>query len=122
VDPKRIGAIGWCMGGGYSALLAVNEPTLKAAVINYGRLPANPDDVKKIKAKVLGNFGGKDDGIPADAIHEFEKQLKSAGNPADLKIYPEAHHGFMHGRTPEDAAAAKEAGPRIEAFLAQQLR
>jgi len=39
VDPNKIGAIGWCMGGGYAAQLAVEEPTLAADVVNYGQLP-----------------------------------------------------------------------------------
>ena len=53
---------------------------------------------------------------------EFEKQLQADGNPGDLKIYPQAHHGFMHGRTPGDAEAAKDAAPRVDAFLAKQLK
>ena len=90
VDPNKIGAIGWCMGGGYSAALAVAEPTLAAAVVNYGQLPDSDTEVKSIKAKMLGNFGGKDQGIPAEAIHKFEEQMKANGNPVDFKIYPDA--------------------------------
>src|SRR3954471_23590388 len=56
VDANKIGAIGWCMGGGYSAALAVAVPTLAAAVVNYGQLPDSDVEVKAIKAKMLGNF------------------------------------------------------------------
>src|SRR3954465_15660308 len=76
VDANKIGAIGWCMGGGYAAQLAVAEPTLAAAGANYGRWPESDSDVKAIHAKMLGNFGGKDQGIPPEAVHKFEAQMK----------------------------------------------
>src|SRR5690349_10792366 len=58
VKADRIGAIGWCMGGGYSLNVAMAEPTLAADVVNYGHLAADADSLKKIQAPVLGNFGG----------------------------------------------------------------
>jgi len=124
VDPKKIGAIGWCMGGTYSAQLAVSEPTLAADVINYGSLPESEADAKAVKAKVLGNFGGKDQGISADSIHQFEQQMKANGNPADLKIYPDAGHGFQNqnnkdGYNPQATADAKK---RIADFFAATLK
>src|SRR5512146_1221782 len=46
VDAKRIGDIGWCMGGGHALQLALQEPTLAAAVINYGQLATDPESLK----------------------------------------------------------------------------
>ena len=56
VRKNRIGAIGWCMGGGYSLDVALLEPTLAADVINYGHLATDPDTLKKINAPILGMF------------------------------------------------------------------
>ncbi len=124
VDANKIGSIGWCMGGGYSAQLAVAEPTLAAAVVNYGPLPESDNDVKAIHAKMLGNFGGKDQGIPPEAVHKFEQQMKANGNPVDFKIYPDAGHGFQNpingkGYNPEATADAKK---RISDFFAATLK
>jgi carboxymethylenebutenolidase len=124
VDASKIGAIGWCMGGGYAAGLAAAEPTLASAVVNYGQLPDSEAEVKAIKAKVLGNFGGKDQGIPAEAIHKFEEQMKANGNPVDFKIYPDAGHGFQNpingkGYNPQATADAKK---RIDDFFAATLK
>ncbi|MFL6301348.1 MAG: dienelactone hydrolase family protein [Terriglobales bacterium] len=124
VDANKIGSIGWCMGGGYSAQLAVAEPTLAAAVVNYGPLPESDSDVKAIHAKMLGNFGGKDQGIPPEAVHKFEAQMKANGNPVDFKIYPDAGHGFQNpingkGYNPEATADAKK---RISDFFAATLK
>ena len=47
VRKDRIGVIGWCMGGGYSLDVALQEPTLAATVINYGHLATDPDALKK---------------------------------------------------------------------------
>jgi carboxymethylenebutenolidase len=124
VDPSKIGAIGWCMGGGYAAELAVAEPTLAADVVNYGQLPESDAEVKAIKAKMLGNFGGKDQGIPAESVHKFEQQMKANGNPVDFKIYPDAGHGFQNpvnksGYNPQATADAKK---RISDFFAATLK
>ena len=59
----RIGSIGWCMGGGYSLDVALQEPDLAADVINYGHLATDAEAFKKIKAPILGLFGGQDHGI-----------------------------------------------------------
>ena len=124
VNPAKIGSIGWCMGGGYSAELAVAEPTLVAAVVNYGQLPESDSEIKTIHAKMLGNFGGKDQGIPPEAVHKFEQQMKANGNRVDFKIYPDAGHGFQNpingkGYNPEATADAKK---RISEFFDATLK
>lgn len=124
VDAKRIGAIGWCMGGGYAALLAVADPNLKAVSINYGSLPTDPASLKRIHAAVLGNFGGLDRGITPDDVHAFEAAMKSLGKSVDLKIYPDAGHAFENpnntaGYKAEDAADAQA---RSRKFLAKELK
>ena len=73
VKPYRIASIGWCMGGGYSLDVALQEPTLRAAVINYGHLATDPDSLKKINASILGIFGGTDQGIPVDDVNRAER-------------------------------------------------
>ncbi|HTX42633.1 MAG TPA: dienelactone hydrolase family protein [Acidobacteriaceae bacterium] len=124
VDAKRIGAIGWCMGGGYAAQLAVADPNLRAVVINYGSLPTDRAALEKIHAAVLGNFGGLDRGITPDDVHAFESAMQSLGRSVDVKIYPDAGHAFENpnntaGYKPEDAADAQG---RSRAFLAMELK
>src|ERR1700685_2472522 len=70
VNAKRVGAIGWCMGGGYALDLAVADPKLKVAVINYGHLATEDSTLKKIHASILGIFGGQDKGIPVADIRK----------------------------------------------------
>jgi carboxymethylenebutenolidase len=124
VKRDRIAAIGWCMGGGYSLDVALQEPTLAADVINYGSLATDPDALKKINAPILGSFGALDQGITPDDVKTFEKRMKQLGKQVDLKIYPDAGHAFENpnnktGYRPEDAA---DAWKRITDFFAQTLK
>ncbi|MGA8617700.1 MAG: dienelactone hydrolase family protein [Candidatus Sulfotelmatobacter sp.] len=124
VKKNRIGSIGWCMGGGYSLDVALQEPTLAADVINYGHLATDPDALKKINAPILGIFGGQDRGITPDDVHKFEAILKQLGKKVEIKIYPDAGHAFENpnnkeGYRPEDAA---DAWKRTVAFLAENLK
>lgn len=124
VDASKIGAIGWCMGGGWSIKLAVDQPKLAAVVVNYGALPTDPASIAKINAPVLGNFGADDQGIPPSAVKAFESALKWDGKTADLKIYEGAGHAFENpnnkqGYRPE---AAADASQRISAFFAKYLK
>ncbi len=111
VDAKRVGSIGWCMGGGYSLDLALNDPQLKAAVINYGHLATDEASLKKINAAILGIFGGQDKGISVADVNKFESQLKALGKTVDIHIFPDAGHAFENpnnkqGYRAEDAAQA----------------
>lgn len=124
VKRDRIGAVGWCMGGGFAAQLAIAEPGLRAVAINYGALPTDKTALAKINAAVLGNFGGQDRGITPDSVHAFEANMKSLGKPVDAKIYPDAGHAFENpdnkgGYRPEDAA---DALGRVDKFFASTLQ
>ncbi len=124
VKRERIGAIGWCMGGGYSLDVALEEPALAADVINYGHLATDPDTLKKINAPILGLFGGQDKGITPDDVHKFESQMKQLGKTIDVKIYDDAGHAFENpnnktGYRPADAA---DAWQRTVAFLSENLK
>ena len=79
VDPNRVGAVGWCMGGGFAMQLAVAAPSLKAVAVNYGALPTDKSSLAQIHAAVLGNFGGQDHGITPDSVHAFEAAMQSLG-------------------------------------------
>jgi carboxymethylenebutenolidase len=124
VKADRIGSIGWCMGGGYSLDVALQEPTLAADVINYGHLATEADNLKKINAPVLGIFGAQDKGIPPDDVKKFEAAMKQLGKQIEIKIYPDAGHAFENpnnkaGYRPADAA---DAWKRTLAFLDKTLK
>ncbi len=124
VKKDRIGSIGWCMGGGYSLDTALAEPQLAAAVINYGHLATEPSELKKIKASILGLFGGQDRGITPDDVKKFQQAMEKLGKKIEVKIYPEAGHAFENpnnkqGYRPDDAA---DAWRRTVDFLAATLK
>ena len=123
VKRNRIGAVGWCMGGGYALQLAIAAPSLRAVAINYGALATDKSSLARIHASVLGNFGGQDRGIPPDAVHAFEAAMQSLGKPVDAKIYPQAGHAFENpnnatGYRADDAA---DALARMDRFFAEKL-
>jgi carboxymethylenebutenolidase len=124
VDAARVGDIGWCMGGGYALNLALSDPKLKAAVINYGHLATDPANLAKINAAVLGNFGGLDKGIPPESVKAFEAALKKDGKNADIKIYDDAGHAFENPNNKEGykAADAEDAWQRTTSFLEKNLK
>jgi carboxymethylenebutenolidase len=124
VKKNRIGAIGWCMGGGYSLDVALQEPTLAADVINYGHLATDTEALKKINAPILGSFGGQDHGITPDDVHKFEAAMKQVGKKIDVKIYDDAGHGFENPNNKEGyrAADAADAWQRTVGFLAEALK
>lgn len=123
VNRDRIGAIGWCWGGGYSLAVALEEPGLAADVINYGHLATDPANLKKINAPILGLFGAKDRGIPPEDVKKFEQQLKEMGKKVEITIYPDAGHAFENSSNenyrPEDAA---DAWNKTVKFLAATLK
>jgi len=123
VKKDRIGSIGWCMGGGYSLNVALQEPTLAAAVINYGHL-ADADSLKKVHAAVLGIFGAQDRGIPVDDVKKFGQALDQQGNKVEIVIYPDAGHGFENpnNKTGYRADDAADAWKHTTSFLASTLK
>jgi carboxymethylenebutenolidase len=119
---NNVGSIGWCMGGGFSARLAVLEPRLKAAVINYGALPEDEKKIKGIKAALLGNFGALDSGIPKTDVEAFAKKFQAAGGRFEYHIHYAAGHGFMNETNPNhNVAASADAWIYIQSFLAKEL-
>jgi carboxymethylenebutenolidase len=124
VKKDRIGAIGWCMGGGYALDVALAEPTLAADVINYGHLATDPEQLKKIHAPILGLFGGQDRGILPEDVKKFQAAMEKLGKKIEVKIYPDAGHAFENpnnkqGYRAEDAA---DAWQRTVTFLAGTLK
>lgn len=129
VKKDRIGAIGWCMGGGYSLGLALEEPRLAADVINYGvydyaSLAKDQAAIKKINAPIVGFFGAQDRGIPTDDLRKFWEQMKSQKKVAVFSIYPDAGHAFENpnnkdGYRPKDA---EDAWKKTVAFFEATLK
>jgi len=120
----RIGAIGWCMGGGYALDLALEEPKLAADVINYGHLATDPNAIKKINAPILGLFGAQDRGITPDDVKKFGEQMDKLGKKIDVTVYPDAGHAFENpnnkdGYRPKDA---QDAWDKTVAFFASTLK
>jgi carboxymethylenebutenolidase len=123
VDASKIADVGWCMGGGYSIKLAVDQPKLAACIVNYGPLPTDPANIAKIHATVMGNFGADDRGITPASVKAFDAAMKSAGKSTDIKIYDGAGHAFENpnnkdGYRPE---ATADAWTRMTAFLKKTL-
>ena len=117
----RIGAVGFCFGGGVVNQLAVRMPDLAAGVPFYGR-QVSAEDAAKIKAPLLIHYAENDEGInkgwPA-----YESALKANGVRYQAHFYPGTNHGFHNDTTPRyDEAAAKLAWQRTVDFFSKNLR
>ncbi|MGN6370152.1 MAG: dienelactone hydrolase family protein [Phycisphaerae bacterium] len=86
VDPKRVGSIGWCMGGEQSLLLSLADPRVKATAIFYGPLVTDPDRLKSLQGPVLGIFGNNDKAPSPTDVEKFRQALSAAGK-TDVTIY-----------------------------------
>jgi carboxymethylenebutenolidase len=117
----KIGAVGFCYGGGIANMLATRVPELLAAVPFYGGPPA-AEDVPKIKAQVLVQYAGNDTRVNA-GWPAYETALKAAGVKYTMHTYPGVEHGFNNDTTPRyDKAAAGLAWSRTMEFFAATLR
>ena len=117
----KIGAVGFCYGGGMVHTLSVRVPELNAAVPFYGNQPASADAVK-VKAPLLIQFAAVDERINA-SWPAYEAALKAAGARYTAYQYPGTQHGFNNDTTPRfDAAAAKLAWDRTLEFFNKTLR
>ena len=117
----KIGAVGFCYGGGMVNFLATRVPELLAGVPFYGGGPA-VEDVKNIKAAMLVQHGGNDKRL-VDAWPAYEEALKANKIRYEGYVYPNAEHGFNNDTTPRyDAATAKLAWDRTIAHFNKYLR
>jgi len=117
----KIGAVGFCFGGGIANLLAVRLPDLAAAVPFYGSQPAAAD-VAKIKAPLLIHYAALDERINA-GWPAYEAALKANGVRYEMHMYPNTNHGFHNDTTPRyDEAAAKLSWQRTVDFFNKHVR
>jgi carboxymethylenebutenolidase len=117
----RLGAVGFCYGGGIVNMLATRVPELRAGVPFYGG-PAPAADVPKIKAALMIQFAEQDERINA-AWPTYEAALKSAGVKYEAHTYPGTQHGFNNDTTPRyDEKAAKLAWQRTLDFFGKHLK
>ena len=117
----KLGAVGFCFGGGIVNMLATQVPELAAAVPFYGSAP-NLEDVPRIKAALLVNSAETDERINA-SWPGYENALKAANVKYERYQYPGTQHGFNNDTTPRyDEKAAKLAWERTVAHFNKYLR
>ncbi|MHB8351098.1 MAG: dienelactone hydrolase family protein [Thermoplasmata archaeon] len=117
VDPRRVGSIGFCFGGGMSGLLSTLDPDLAAAVIFYGNHPPL-ELIPKIRCPLQGHYGAEDPRI-TDTVPEFARAMQAAGAPFSYYIYPGAPHAFFNDTRPAlyRPEAARQAWERSLLFF-----
>jgi carboxymethylenebutenolidase len=116
----KVGAVGFCFGGGVVNLLAVRLPWLGAGAPFYGRQP-DAADVPKINAPLMMHYAGLDEGINK-GWPDFEAALKQHNKKYTAYMYDNTNHGFHNDTTPRyDEAAAKLAWQRTVDFFKQNL-
>lgn len=120
----RIGAMGWCFGGGIALSYALGGQNHEATAIFYGRLLDDPARLGALSHPVYGTFVREDEGIPVDQVDRFVATLRELGVPNDVHIYDDVRHGFwLHvDQDPERRSGpALDAWKRLRTFLAESL-
>jgi carboxymethylenebutenolidase len=119
VDERRLGAIGFCMGGGFAIAWACADDRLKAIAPYYG---ANPRPLSAVarSCPVVGSYPEKD--FTARSARKLEAELERHNIAHDIKIYAGARHSFFNdrGRT-YDPAASEDSWRRTLAFFEEYL-
>ncbi len=123
VEPKKLGLIGFCIGGFMTYTVASRYTDLGAVVPFYGAgYDPTPEEVAKVNAPVLAIYGSRDGSISPEQIQKIEGLYKDAGKDLTVKVF-DAGHAFInpvHGTG--DEKAASEAWPLAVNFLKEHLR
>jgi carboxymethylenebutenolidase len=119
VDPKRIGAIGFCMGGSFAIAWACTDDRLKAIAPFYAANPRPLEAVRRL-CPVVGSYPDKD--FTTKAGRALDVALDQYGIPHDIKIYPGASHSFFNDRSPaHNKEAAADSWSRVLSFFGTHL-
>jgi carboxymethylenebutenolidase len=118
VAPKRVGCVGFCMGGSMTLALAAAAPDVAAAAPFYAGMQPGPDELARIEAELFCAFGAEDAGIPLEKVRAFEQALADKGRRAVVKVYDGAPHSFFNDTKPSyRPEAARDAWERtLELF------
>jgi carboxymethylenebutenolidase len=117
----KVGAVGFCDGGGVCNALAVAYPEMAASVPYYGRQP-KASEVPAIKAPLLIHYAGIDERINAGWL-PYEAALLSNQKRFQVHFYPDVNHGFHNDSTPRyNPEAAELSWKRTMEFVGKNLR
>jgi carboxymethylenebutenolidase len=120
---KKIGTIGFCMGGALSLYAASKNDQVGACVVFYGIHPNVKPDLPNLKGPVLGIYAERDKSTPPAVVHQLEQELKEQGKSVEVYIYPGTDHAFFNDTRPDvyNHSAAEDAWRRTIEFLAKHL-
>ena len=119
---RRVGVMGFCMGGALAMLAAMHAGTFDAAVVFYGFPPAEAGDPGSIRIPVMGHWATSDGFFTIDRVDDIERRLRDAGVPHEFHRY-DAKHAFYNpgGLGNYDREHAETAWARTVAFLKKTL-
>ena len=123
VQPKKIGAVGFCMGGQLALFGAAAHPDVINAIVDfYGIHPKVDPDVSKLSGPVLAHFGRRDKSVNEKTARGLVDRIKAAGKTIDAHFY-DADHAFFNDQRPEvyDPQSAELAWRRTLDFLRRSL-
>jgi carboxymethylenebutenolidase len=118
IDAKRLGAVGFCMGGGFAIAWACTDSRLKAIAPFYCANP-RPLDVVKRLCPVVGSYPEQD--FTAKAGRALDEALTRHGVDHDIKIYPGTQHGFVNDHPAYNKDAADDAWGRVLRFFDERI-
>ena len=120
----RVGAMGWCFGGGVALSFGLDGANHEATAIFYGRLVDDPEVLAGLDHEVYGTFAALDRGPSPESVAAFEAALRAAGIAHDLHVYDDVNHGFwlrVDGDPGVRTAPAADAWQRLKAYLRRTL-
>jgi carboxymethylenebutenolidase len=123
VTSRKIGVVGFCMGGALALYTATKNPNIGASIVFYGGHPKVKPDLPNLHAPVLGLYAENDRSVTPESVRELESKLKSLGKSIEVVIYPGTDHAFFNDSRPQvyNEKAAADAWQRTVDFLHKHL-
>lgn len=119
---KKVGTIGFCMGGALSLFAASKNAEVSACVVFYGGHPNVKPDLPNLQAPVLGLYAGNDGFVTPESVKALDAELAKLGKPHEFHTYPGVDHAFANETGKNyNKAAAEDAWRRAVAFLHHHL-
>lgn len=122
IMPKKIGVVGWCMGGSLTLATASISPEIGAAVAFYGA-PRDLQTLRTIQAPVLGLYAEHDHGISLEMVQQIGEIFQEQGLTHEIHVYPGVQHAFFNDARPHiyHPEAAKDAWERTLQWFRRYL-